>query len=249
MLFERGALSKEEFEREKTLLLRSSETASDSDSPGSAHQRRRWLFIAGGVSLTAGIIAGIAAAFDVLRPGSEQNDTAQEVAEADAALTLDTLISFRDVASCSPSNAFAALLEDLEHAASTDNPAADGFIRIAGAEQAITPITGKRQAGGGEATLSALPLKATWQGLHVLEIRTTTWNDGMGNGFRIRFAEGPGQAGSVLRQLGMDVPKVGAVERRGDKLVALEGYGSGSALQCVAAGENGEDTDSVAASD
>lgn len=244
MLFERGALSKEEFEREKAHLLTSAETASETDLRGFAGRRRRWLFIAGGVALAAGTMAGIGAAFHIWRPGPQQNDRVQEVAEADAAITLDTLISFRDVTSCAPSDAFASLLEDLERAASTGNPAADGFIRIAGAEDAITPITAKRRAGGGEATFSALPLDGIWHGLHVREIRTTTWNDGLGNGFRIRFAEGPGQSGSVLRQLGVNLPKLGTLEPRGDRLVGIEADSSGSALVCVLSGDVATDSPS-----
>lgn len=236
-LFERGALSKEEFEHEKALLLRSG-GASASDVPSEKlFDKRNWLLIGAGAAAVIGAIAGVFAAVDLSEaakpPGKLQKNGSMER----ASLSFDSFISFKDASSCTPSSGLRGLLDDLARAATVDNAAADGYIRVAGLEEPLIPVTARAEVAGAQASLAAIRLDGTWQGLHVKEIRTVRWSDGHGDGFRIQFAEGPGQAGSVLRLLGMDLPKLGTIERRGDQFVGLEADHSGSALVCASAEE------------
>ena len=239
-LFERGALSKDEFEQEKLRLREGSAVLHE--HPENSGQHRKWLVpVAAGGTALLGLIGGAYVLTGVAGQEDTEKDRPAGAAASNGA-SLDVAVSFSDSEACRPSVGFQALLDELARAAFVENVAADGVVRVAGLGSELTPRGEVITRAGAEARVASLPVDAQWQGLRVTEIRTTRWNDGMASAFQLRFAETAPQVAPVLKQVGLPVPKLGTLERHGKSFVAWESSPQGgSTFTCISAEATAEE--------
>lgn len=231
-LFERGALSKDEFEQEKARLRWGPPPERER---ATEDQRRKWLLLSA-IGLAAAM--GLALAYLTILDLPSENGEAGSYVTNSTKLSagpgsLNSIIAFSDTVACEPSASFADLLDEIANSVTAENQASDGTVRIADVAAALTPEHASINRGGVEATLSRLTLREEWHGLDLVEIRTTRWSDGLAEGFQLKFAEPASQAGSVLRQVGFKLPKLGALEKRAENYMHFESAGGGSVLTCI----------------
>ena len=236
-LFERGALSREEFEAEKLRLKRNDEQQSRESLPSphmevpvSALPRQKLLLSGVAVLAIAGVVGAVLAAgrADVL---PDQANTIERTSIQEESRLQDA-VSFADLANCAPGADMAALLDDMASAAQTDG-GADAVVHVAGLPDPLPVRTASQEEKGVEVRLAAVDVDTRWRGLRLREIRTVRWGDGLANGFRLQFAEPVQRVSAVLDQGGLEAPQPGSLRQVGDRLIGIERQGSGTALLCV----------------
>lgn len=242
-----GILTLAEFEAEKARILgdagvepqgpvRAGEPPSRSlqAAPWRTFLSRPWLLGGGALALLAGALLAYVVVGDVRSATRAQRveRSAAPKAPAGAAVALGSLLSFRDASTCTPGQGLEDLIGAMASVRGSSNPAADASIRVAGLEEAVVP-TISRPAGAEGATIIQIPMRGTWQGLHVTRLHTATWGKDDVTTLQIHFDDPVDETRSVLRQIGFPLGRAGELQKAGQALVGVEAVPGGSALTCA----------------
>jgi len=247
-LRERGVLTDEEFAAEKGRIL------SRRDAPTHAAsqevQTRSWgpanlKWLGGGVA--AAVVLGGALAYLATRDLDGRGSSAhaqghppsvKEAVASAAPLKPDTVVdgsfTFSSAAKCDASGELAKLVSAMQLLRPDDaNP---GAVTLDSLRASLTPQVRRVQpkADGPAAIVAEAQVYGRWQGLHLVSVRTTTWESAPLTVFQLRFREPVPQAQASLKRAGFTTARVGALRLVGNGSAAgLETVPGGSALTCV----------------
>ncbi len=241
-LFERGALTKEEFEAEKARLLRSEAETLRSDAE-TLHDRsevstrtprltrRNTLLVAAAGAVALGVMLA-AAVWQELPFGAKPKDPGAELSSEDMSSTsIEDLIRFSDPKSCTPAPSLSELLRKIDEAALSDSGSTDRLLRVKGFKSQLEVDASVEGSGEKEARTARLVIRRPWHDLRVTELRSTQWGDA--TGVQIRFQEPLAKTAAVLRNLGFHIPAIGKLAPIEAGFIGLEWVGDESALTCV----------------
>lgn len=226
-LFERGALSKAEFEAEKARLI-----WPGARGPESSHTRLiEWFaqhktVLAVVASLLAGTLLGVLVWQDLKEGTSPAAVKKQD--RATAAESLEGSFAFSDPGACALSLEFAAVVDQLATSSERKDEATVSVAGFPEPEKIDSAVIG---SGIAEARISRVHVPGLWHGLKLKELRTTRWTGA--EGMQMRFEQSAPQAANVLRELGFKLPVVGSLNKVGNLLIGVEDVGDGAAFTCI----------------
>lgn len=248
-LKERGVLTEEEFAREKAAVLdERNRSATNEQSPLDSQAswvRRNWLVLAVPGAVVIGGALAWAALVDLPQKGTfGRRPKLDGKASGEAHLTsgpaaLNDVLVFTSAPTCTPGGD----LDRLVRAMAAQRPTADGLAESIGIERlgvGVTPTVARLQpkADGPAVTVTQLPLKGAWQGLHLRYLRTVQWEGSPLRSFQLGFDDDVRQAATALKTAGFNSVQIGkltVVDGSGGSRTAigLEEIGGGSALTCA----------------
>lgn len=234
-LFERGALSKEEFEAEKKKLLASTAPAGtlapveEETVVGAA--RPRWLTLGAPIALFAAVVGGGLVYLSSSRSAGHGDGAASRSGSDDN--SFEGAIKFTNMASCEPTEGFSDLLNQMAQAALEPEGSTGRLVKIAGHADDYDVEAVRAGNGDQKALLARIALDGQWQGLSLTELRIGRWDDGVTESLQLRFAGDPEQTASALKQLGFPILADGKASRVDGTFIALEKDGGAQFLTCM----------------
>lgn len=229
-LFEKGVLSKDEFEAEKAHLLERYRNAEDTPANVRKWHTSKKGRIAAGVLvvLAAGSFVGALVRQNIKQPEGRLSERATKN-RAGSPATSSPRLGFTNIEQCEPDVQFGELLQDLRKAGSNGQQGS-GELFLAGSAE---PIEVRSSITDAEPYLQidAVPIRSKWNGLNVNEVRSISW--ATGNGFQINFAERPHQLTSILSRLGLVGVRTGKFMSKNGRAVIVEEFSRGSSWTCL----------------
>jgi hypothetical protein len=225
-LFERGVLSKEEFEAQKLRLLGRSESL---DSPLDKLSRHKAI-IGGSALLFLIVVASV-----VVFAKSQHDEVRARIGgsgESQGEMILDAEVQFQDAKTCEPGDGLRELMGRMMDATKAVSGSTDSLVRVAGIRNPLEVRSRDLPSGSRRVKIASIPLKGMWQGLSMTELRTLQWSDGKIESVQLRFREPIREIEHVAKQLGFTL---GAAKEDQDARViaGVEPDSAGGMLTCT----------------
>jgi hypothetical protein len=218
-LFQKGVLTKEEFESEKARLLAGAQVQAGTVRWASRTTLlNRKAVLASLISFT--LIGGAALGLLVWRdlPDSSPANAIGETDTISAQRTrLEGRVGFSDLSKCAPDAGFAQLLGRLREAAGL---AEESLIWLTNSPNPILISTARASNDAGTTQIAAVPLATSWLGLHVERVDALSWNQGLATA--IHLSDRSARVSEVLAENGLKGLKSGSTFQGNGAFFAIE---------------------------
>jgi hypothetical protein len=234
-LFQKGILSKEEFDAEKAKLLSNSrdDTSKERKFLAKAFDTRQKRIVAlAGLAILCGLALGAVVWKDITADAATQNELSASAPEANRQPDpVSPIIDFADLSGCKPGQNLAGLLGRIRESAAATR-SGDQVVYLAGTAKAAGVGSHTDNSVGRTVQLAGIRISTRWLGLNVTQLKALDFSDG--SGVEIDIAEAPQQVAQVLAMNGVPELLAGKIHEESSALHAVEGYGGGgSAYTCI----------------
>lgn len=228
-LFERGVITREEFDQQKSLLLASRVPVSNDFSKSLAFLRKNAaaLAMAGvGVLGTIAFVSFIGVDLSQ-RLASKAERKSPMAAHPRAMNQADSVVSFESAPLCQPSDRFKNLLAQMATPALSDYGSPNRLVVFTDTNNPL-PLSEVLVNG---VTLTEIQPKDQWRGLSLVSVRRAEFTTG--SGFQLRFRNPIKVVQRELIRSGFSDIPVGSVKRVEDVVIGLEEVDGSVALTCM----------------
>lgn len=216
-LFQKGILSKEEFEGEKSRLLATFAESHHSETGTSGSTSSRWKpwYAVAALTLTFGTTLGTIVWTDVKNGKSTPN---QERLSADRPREeLAVSVEFESLADCRPGQQLGRVLGRMKEFPGTSQTSA--LLKFEGIPQSLPVAVGLVGDESSRSKIASLPLQTSWLGLTTKSVRTVDWDQG--SSVSIEVSESLNRVKAVLENAGLPTLQPGKVVAKKDSMYVL----------------------------